>query len=95
MSGGATHDQKRQTSRDAAGSVGDAFSWQATHPEYEALHSVAQARLASLLTLADIVSMGASEAPTRESRERLHAATAAIFDAASIERRALMCGRRA
>lgn len=45
----------------AAGSAGDAFSWQAT----------------------------------RESRERLHAATAAIFDAASIERRALMCGRRA
>lgn len=85
----------KPAARDAAGSVGDAFSWQATRSEYETSRATAQARLASLRTLADIVSMGASEAPTRESRERLHAATAAIFDAASIERRALMCGRRA
>jgi hypothetical protein len=76
----------------AAGSLGDAFSWNATRSEYEASHADAQARLASLRTLADIVSMGASEAPTRESRGRLHAA---IFDAASIERRAPICGRRA
>lgn len=85
----------KPAAHDAAGSLGDAFSWQATHSEYEALHSAAQARLASLRTLADIVSLGASEAPTRESRERLRAATAAIFDAASIERRALIYGRRA
>ncbi len=83
----------KPAARDAAGSLGDAFSWQATRSEYEASRCTAQARLASLRTLAHIVSLGASEAPTRESRERLHAATAAIFDAAAIERRALMCGR--
>ena len=84
----------KPAARDAAGS-GDAFSWQAGHTEYEASLSAAQARLVSLRVLADIVSLGASEAPTRESRERLHAATAAIFDAESIERRALMRWRRA
>ena len=31
----------------AAGSVGDAFSWQATHSEYETSHAAAQARLNS------------------------------------------------
>jgi hypothetical protein len=36
----------RPAARDAAGSVGDAFSWQATHFEYEVSHSAAQARLA-------------------------------------------------
>ncbi len=86
--------QTKPAARDAAGPIGDAFSWQATQSEYATSRADAQARLANLRTLADIVSMGASEAPTRESRERLHAASAAIFDAASIERRALMCGRR-
>lgn len=85
----------KPAARDAAGLAGDAFSWQATQSEYETSHAAAQARLTSLRTLADIVSIGASEALTQESRERLHAATAAIFDAASIERRAFLCGRRA
>jgi hypothetical protein len=54
-----------------------------------------QARLASLRKLAEIVRIRVSKALTRESRERLDAATAAIFDAASIEWHALLCGRRA
>jgi hypothetical protein len=85
----------KPAAHDAAGSLGDAFGWRATRSEHEASHGAAQARLASLRALAEIVSLGASEAATRESRERLHAATAAIFDAASIEWRALLCGRRA
>jgi hypothetical protein len=73
----------KPAARDTAGSIEDAQA------------PLATARLASLRTLADVVSLGANEAPVRESRERLHAAAAAIFDAHAIERRALQCGKRA
>lgn len=89
-----------QTKPAAWGAAGSriVLSCPAKHPENRPATSCdqeARTRHACLRTLADVVSMGASEAPSRESRERLHAATACIFDALAIERRSLQCGRLA
>jgi len=89
-----TRNTKPAAWANAAGSINGALCRHAARTEYEASNSAAQARLTCLRTLADIVSMGASEAPNRDSAERLRDAAARIFDAIGYERRAL-CGRRA
>lgn len=90
-----TRNTKPAASANAAGSRIGALSRQAARIEYSPSRTADQRRAHALRWLAEFASMAASEAPNRDSRERLHAATACIFDALAFERRAAQCGRRA
>jgi hypothetical protein len=79
----------------AAGSRIDALSWPAKPHQSSHFYVGDQCRAHALRWLAEFASMAASEATNRDSRERLRAATACIFDALAFERRAAQCGRRA